>query len=655
MTDVRNRIFEFIIEDKCSIEGVSNSSPTPDPRNPYASVAKNRLRKRIKKILEPNPKWKILGEVLEEIRSKGSSNENKDGKNAVNQDSVLVMVRNLSTLRDLTKFLSQGLERHMNFKWLHFLEMMNYQVREMLTTGSKKVSQLKEEERLLVEAESQVRNQLFNENSSRNNDNNSNIQNSKKRKQQKAKNRSKQGRKKSIRRMEVERERIKLGLSTDFEAMENVDIESSESSSSSSSEEEPTQFNDTSDPYSTFCLKKLPSDKNLVTIQVYDDPNVPDPFLYLLQHRPKHIILYDADPRYVRILEAYSNAVHPTVVNLYMMLYENSVEEKQYVNALSTESDDFENLIAQKKSNVSPMSLLGGNRFDTQEEVMARQDGVVGEAAAAAVTVGDSTRDGKGRVKNDKNSTLINRGVAVDVREFKSALPQVLHSGGMRLAPVTLLVGDFVLTPEICVERKSLNDLLQSFASGRLFHQMENQSRHYQIPCLLIEFSDSNHFGLQKESEITLEITKESPISKIVLLTYAFPKMRIMWARNCQATLEIFREAKEGRDDVDVEAAMRCGREDMNPSGGDNSNGNDSKSTKKPTKDEIEADPVNETAIEMLMKLPGVTKYNARLLMEECDSLREMTNLSQATLKKCMGSGGAAKLWAFFRDKPTKL
>ena len=32
-------------------------------------------------------------------------------------------------------------------------------------------------------------------------------------------------------------------------------------------------------------------------------------------------------------------------------------------------------------------------------------------------------------------------------------------------------VGDYVLSPELCVERKSLPDLRQSLASGRLYHQ----------------------------------------------------------------------------------------------------------------------------------------------------------------------------------------
>lgn len=38
--------------------------------------------------------------------------------------------------------------------------------------------------------------------------------------------------------------------------------------------------------------------------------------------------------------------------------------------------------------------------------------------------------------------------------------------------PLTLEVGDYIVTPEICVERKSVSDLIQSLNSGRLYNQM---------------------------------------------------------------------------------------------------------------------------------------------------------------------------------------
>lgn len=58
--------------------------------------------------------------------------------------------------------------------------------------------------------------------------------------------------------------------------------------------------------------------------------------------------------------------------------------------------------------------------------------------------------------------------VIVDVREFRSSLPCLLHAGAFDVVPVTITIGDYILTPEICVERKSLPDLISSFNSGRL-------------------------------------------------------------------------------------------------------------------------------------------------------------------------------------------
>lgn len=65
------------------------------------------------------------------------------------------------------------------------------------------------------------------------------------------------------------------------------------------------------------------------------------------------------------------------------------------------------------------------------------------------------------------------RGIVVDVREFRSTLPSMLYaSGRFSVVPRTITVGDYVLSPEICVERKGISDLFQSFASGRLYNQV---------------------------------------------------------------------------------------------------------------------------------------------------------------------------------------
>lgn len=63
--------------------------------------------------------------------------------------------------------------------------------------------------------------------------------------------------------------------------------------------------------------------------------------------------------------------------------------------------------------------------------------------------------------------------MVVDLREFNSELPTILYKRGIDLVAATLEVGDYILSPKCCVERKALDDLTQSLNSGRVFKQVE--------------------------------------------------------------------------------------------------------------------------------------------------------------------------------------
>ena len=60
-----------------------------------------------------------------------------------------------------------------------------------------------------------------------------------------------------------------------------------------------------------------------------------------------------------------------------------------------------------------------------------------------------------------------------------------------------LTVGDYVLSPNIVVERKSVKDLIQSLNSGRLYNQCETMMQYYKTPLLLIEFDQNKSFNLE--------------------------------------------------------------------------------------------------------------------------------------------------------------
>lgn len=53
-----------------------------------------------------------------------------------------------------------------------------------------------------------------------------------------------------------------------------------------------------------------------------------------------------------------------------------------------------------------------------------------------------------------------------------------------------------MLSPDLCVERKSISDLVGSFKSGRIYSQCEGMSGHYKTPILLLEFDPNQCFSL---------------------------------------------------------------------------------------------------------------------------------------------------------------
>ncbi|VDN40127.1 unnamed protein product [Dibothriocephalus latus] len=95
---------------------------------------------------------------------------------------------------------------------------------------------------------------------------------------------------------------------------------------------------------------------------------------------------------------------------------------------------------------------------------------------------------------SESNSRVVQEPcVLVDVREFRSELPALLHRKGMKVIPLTLSIGDYILAPHICVERKSVSDLISSLNSGRLYQQCTAMARYYLNPVLLVEFSMPAH------------------------------------------------------------------------------------------------------------------------------------------------------------------
>lgn len=77
--------------------------------------------------------------------------------------------------------------------------------------------------------------------------------------------------------------------------------------------------------------------------------------------------------------------------------------------------------------------------------------------------------------------------VVADEREKASGVPEELSKLNVRVYFTQLPVADYVLNPEIAVERKSVRDLVSSVYDSRLFNQAAKISAAYAKPYLLVE------------------------------------------------------------------------------------------------------------------------------------------------------------------------
>ncbi|HWS19149.1 MAG TPA: ERCC4 domain-containing protein [Nitrososphaera sp.] len=77
--------------------------------------------------------------------------------------------------------------------------------------------------------------------------------------------------------------------------------------------------------------------------------------------------------------------------------------------------------------------------------------------------------------------------IVVDERERSSNIPELLKNAGAVIDFTQLKVGDYVVSSETAVERKTVHDLISSIYDGRLFLQCSDLVRYYQKPLMVVQ------------------------------------------------------------------------------------------------------------------------------------------------------------------------
>jgi DNA excision repair protein ERCC-4 len=356
--------------------------------------------------------------------------------------------------------------------------------------------------------------------------------------------------------------------------------------------------------------------------------------------QPHFVCVLDPDVATVRQLEVFK-ALHPGFpLRVYFFVYAESVEEERYRATLRREQDAFYALIQEKASLVFPQlpSTLSSASSSSSSLMMSGAPLPLSMRNADTFSSSAST---------NTTTTGKEQRIIIDLREFRSQLPALLHAEPQTtIVPVTLLVGDYILSPELCVERKALSDLVQSLGSGRLHAQAEAMERSYKTPLLLIEFDASRPFGLSSAADLAdRDLSCTHTLAKVAILTMHHPRLRLLWARTPHSSVRLLLALKTHHEQPNAQDAIAKGDDDLLPAATCRSVGD-------LTADAAAADssttggPVT-TAIDVLRKLPGVTPHNVRTLVQRWDALADLCAARRDELCEALGAQNGGKLWDF--------
>lgn len=434
--------------------------------------------------------------------------------------------------------------------------------------------------------------------------------------------------------------------------------------------------------------------------------------------QPDNIVLYDADLRTMRQIELYHSMrehthlkyVHaasvareqnkttedgpagvvaltrPSLgVSVYFLMFQGSVDEYRYIATVTKEKSLFHRLLnvnaglcvalpdsqieLQIAKRENERDIVTDTRHFSSSDYMSMNMNIQGSSSSGLIQR-QPLGFGAAAILNNQLE------IVVDIREFRSFLPNALHgSGRFKLIPEVIFVGDYVLSNDIAIERKGINDLVQSLAGGRLYKQMVNMVKYYSKPCLLVEFTAQEPFQFLSSGEMSGDIQSISVTSRLCLYLMSFPSVSLLWARTPQMTTQIFCAMRRpsasllgvparGEVSVPIDVARvklygsnTCTYEDEE--GGDGMNAHIlSSSHRRPNTTK------SQSHIGTLLTLPGISAQHIEPITSHVDHLMGFCNASQSELSSMLhtdssGTGGSSvvttnlanNLFALFHTK----
>lgn len=241
------------------------------------------------------------------------------------------------------------------------------------------------------------------------------------------------------------------------------------------------------------------------------------------------VIFFEPIPSEIRTIQRRGRTGRHENGKMIVLMAKNTRDEAFYWTARSKEKKMKETLRVMKNSQIMPdkQSLMPDA---SQEQTMLSE------------------------FSEEKGDKII---IFVDSREQASIVSKELFAhDDVKVIMKALDIGDYVLSKDVCVERKTAEDFLSSMLDGRMFGQMMNLRQNYVKPMVILEGNMEELFTLRN-------IHKNSIIGALtsIALDYQVP---IINTKNSKETAEyLYVIAKREQKGKDKEVRLRVGRKGL--------------------------------------------------------------------------------------------
>ena len=176
------------------------------------------------------------------------------------------------------------------------------------------------------------------------------------------------------------------------------------------------------------------------------------------------VVFYEPISSEIRLIQRRGRTGRKMPGNVIILITKGTSDEAYYWSAKRKEK--------RMRSELELIRSKLGKKFEDAESFYKSQISV----GSNQKTLTEYEKDEKEKVK-----------ITVDHREYRSNVVKNLAVKDVYVEPSQLDVGDYVLSSRIGVERKNVDDFLESLVDGKLFKQIANLRDAYSRPVLILE------------------------------------------------------------------------------------------------------------------------------------------------------------------------